>query len=50
MKQMKIDIIDNGYILSYVDSAVLREAPQAVVKYFADIDQLYTYLKKELRM
>lgn len=49
MNTIKIDIIDNGYILSYVKKSSLGNAPELVVSYFENIDDVFEELKKQYK-
>lgn len=46
MQQIKIDVIDNGFILSYIRSSVLTGKPEAVVEFFATIKEITEVLNK----
>lgn len=45
MNGLKIDFIDNGFILSYVKQSVLNQRPEPVSLYFAEKDALLEHLK-----
>lgn len=47
MHSIKIDIIDNGFILSYVKRSALSGQPEAVVKFFNTIVEVTEVLTKE---
>jgi hypothetical protein len=46
MRQIKIDLIDNGYVLSYVDHSVLQDRPVPVVVYVKTMEEVTEILLK----
>lgn len=46
MRQIKIDLIDNGYVLSYVKYSSLGEAPLPVVIYLETLEDVTEHLLK----
>lgn len=49
MRQIKIDIIDNGYVLSFVKTSSLGQAPEMVVEYYANLDDVFTTLSRQYK-
>lgn len=49
MNSIKIDIIDNGYILSYVKTSSLGQAPELVVEYYNNLDDVFTTLSRQYK-
>lgn len=47
MGSIKIDIIDNGYILSYVKESSLGQKPQLVVEYIKTMKEISEILTKQ---
>jgi hypothetical protein len=47
MGSIKIDAVDNGFILSYVKKSRLGQAPEQVVLVFHDIKEVIEILQKE---
>lgn len=46
MRQIKIDIIDNGYVLSHIKVSALTNTPEAVVIYLKTIQEVTEHLLK----
>jgi hypothetical protein len=44
MNGLKIDIIDNGFILSYVKHSALNQRPEPVSLFFSNKDELVEHL------
>jgi hypothetical protein len=47
MQQIKIDVIDNGFILSYIKRSALTGQPEGMVKFFSTITEVTEVLTKE---
>lgn len=47
MNSIKIDIIDNGFILSYVKNSALSGKPSVIVQYVATMKEISDILNKE---
>jgi hypothetical protein len=45
-RQIKIDLIDNGYVLSYVKHSALGQGPEPIVAFFKTLDEVCEHLLK----
>jgi hypothetical protein len=47
MQQIKIDAIDNGYVMSWVDISTLQQRPFQKVMYFATLSEVTEHITKQ---